>query len=139
MADVFSPEKRSQVMQKIRSKNTKPEIVIRQAIHRLGYRFRLHDKSLPGNPDIIMPKYHTVIQVRGCFWHGHDCKDGHIPKSRKEYWEPKIRATIERDEKNDHKLRKDGWKLIIVWECQCMTKDSLTNELMRIANLLTVV
>jgi DNA mismatch endonuclease (patch repair protein) len=123
MVDVFSPEKRSAVMSAIRSKDTKPEIAIRSELHRLGYRFRLHVIDLPGKPDLVLPKYSTAIQVRGCFWHGHTCPDGHLPKSRQDYWIPKLAKNKERDCQNDSKLRRLGWSLLIVWECQC----SLTN------------
>jgi DNA mismatch endonuclease, patch repair protein len=119
MADVFSPTKRSEVMSAIRSKNTKPEIKIRSALHRLGYRFRLHVKDMPGKPDLVLPKYSTAIQVRGCFWHGHTCPDGHIPNSRQDYWIPKLDKNKKRDRQNDAKLRQLGWSLLIVWECQC--------------------
>lgn len=136
MVDVFSPEKRSEVMAQIISKDTTPEMLVRRGLHRLGYRFRLHVKKLSGKPDIVLPRYKTVVQVRGCFWHGHDCKDGHIPKSRIEYWERKLKGNIERDRKNDQELRSSGWNVIIVWECHCMTQRGLVKELMRIHNLL---
>lgn len=132
MTDVFSPEKRSQVMQKVRSKDTKPEMVIRRGIHSLGYRFRLHDKNLPGKPDIVLAKYRAVIQVMGCFWHGHDCNDGHIPKSRQDYWIPKLEANKKRDLNNNRLLESMGWKVIVVWECSCLKKKDLENELKRI-------
>ena len=134
MADVFSPEKRSQVMKQIQSKDTKPEMLIRKGIHRLGYRFKLHDKSLPGKPDMVLPRYRTAIQVRGCFWHGHTCNDGHIPKSRQDYWKPKLEANKKRDSNNDRLLKEMGWKVIVVWECHCSTKQGLENELRRIDN-----
>jgi DNA mismatch endonuclease (patch repair protein) len=139
MSDVFSQEKRSKLMSLILSKDTIPEKRIRSGLHRMGYRFRLHDKKLPGRPDIILPKFKTVIQVRGCFWHGHDdCIDGHIPKSRKEYWEPKLMGNINRDRQNDKKLREIGFNVIVVWECQCMTKKGLEAELLRITRLLSL-
>jgi len=136
MADVFSKKKRSEVMSKIRSKDTKPEMQIRKGLHALGFRYRLHDKKLPGKPDIVLPRFKTAIQVRGCFWHGHDCIDGHIPKTRKEYWEPKLKANAARDKKNDQRLKEMGWHLIVVWECQCMSNKTLNKQLSRIINLL---
>jgi len=119
MADVFSTEKRSLVMSAIRSKNTKPEMAIRSELHRLGYRYRLHVKNLPGKPDLVFPKYSTAIQIRGCFWHGHSCSDGHLPKSRQDYWFPKLEKNKNRDRQNDAKLRRLNWSLMVVWECQC--------------------
>ena len=136
MPDVFSPRKRSEVMSRIRSKDTTPEIRIRSALHRLGFRFRLHNPKLPGKPDMVLPRYRTAIQVRGCFWHGHNCMDGHIPHSRKDYWVPKLEANRRRDARNDRKLRKLGWKVVVVWECRCTTKDGLQRELRRIEKVL---
>ena len=136
MPDVFSKTKRSENMRRIRSKNTKPEMILRKAIFKLGYRFRLHLKRLPGKPDIVLPKYKTVIQVRGCFWHGHNCIDGHIPKSREEYWRPKLLRNKQRDYINDKKLRKNGWSIIIVWECKIMNSKLLEKELKRINTFL---
>ena len=123
-------------MAKIRSKDTGPEMRIRRGLHRIGYRYKLHDKKLPGKPDIVLPRYRTVIQVRGCFWHGHDCINGHIPKTRKIYWEPKLKRNIERDIENDRKLEALGWKVIVVWECHCMTHKGLENELEKITAIL---
>lgn len=136
MADIFSKEKRSEVMRLISSKNTKPEIVLRKALHRLGYRFRLHVKSLPGKPDIVLPKYDTVIQVRGCFWHGHNCIDGHVPKSNVEYWKPKLVKNKQRDLKNDLALRNIGWIVIVIWECTIMRQSSRLKQINRICRIL---
>lgn len=136
MTDVFSKERRSEIMSHIGSKNTKPEILIRKALHHSGYRFRLHVKTLPGKPDIVLPKYRTAIQVRGCFWHGHDCIDGHLPKSNKEYWEPKLLKTKRRDRTNDRALRLEGWSVIIVWECRIQTEKGLAKQVDRICQLL---
>ncbi|HEY3379799.1 MAG TPA: very short patch repair endonuclease [Armatimonadota bacterium] len=119
MADVFTTEKRSDVMRKIRSTDTKPEIKLRKALHQLGYRYRLHDKRLPGKPDIVLAKYRTMIQVRGCFWHGHTCHDGHLPKSKLDYWRPKLEGNQMRDQRNDQLARELGWSVIVVWECEC--------------------
>lgn len=135
MSDVFSKEKRSNLMSQIRSKNTKPEIVLRKALHKFGYRYRLHVKELPGKPDIVLPKYRTIIQVRGCFWHGHNCKDGHLPKSNKTYWENKLTNNKKNDLKNDAELRKNGWLVIIVWECMTSNKN-LHCQIKRISRML---
>ena len=114
MPDKISVEQRSRIMSKIRSRNTKPEIVVRKYLHSLGYRFRLHDKKLPGKPDIVMKKHKTAIQVRGCFWHKHGCKFSNVPKSNKSYWTPKLKKNKERDKQNDKKLKKLEWKLIMM-------------------------
>ena len=134
--DVFTPEKRSKVMSAIRSKDTTPELVVRRALHRAGYRYSLHRKDLPGRPDIVLPKYRTAIQVRGCFWHGHVCFDGHVPKSRVSYWKPKIENNKKRDLRNDRKLRGLGWKLVVIWACQVEQEKKLTKVLKRTCQIL---
>ena len=134
MSDVFSPEKRSKVMSRIRSVDTAPEITVRRALHHIGYRYRLHDKKLPGKPDVVLPKYRTVVQVRGCFWHGHGCKRSFTPKSRKHYWLPKLRMNKSRDRRNDRDLRRMGWRVLVVWECRCTTERGLKNEVRRISS-----
>ena len=112
-------EKRSRNMSAIKSKNTKPEIVVRKLLHSMGYRFRLHRKDLPGSPDIVLPKYKTVIFVHGCFWHRHNnCKYATTPKTRKEFWENKFEENVKRDNLNQANLTLKGWKIIILWECQ---------------------
>ena len=112
-------EQRSRNMSAIKSKNTKPEIAVRKLLHSMGYRFRLHRKDLPGSPDILLPKYKTVIFVHGCFWHRHEnCKYATTPKTRKEFWEKKFRENINRDNLNQANLSLKGWKIIIIWECQ---------------------
>ena len=112
-------EQRSRNMSAIKSKNTKPEIAVRKLLHSMGYRFRLHRKDLPGSPDIVLPKYKTVIFVHGCFWHRHEnCKYASTPKTRKEFWEKKFRENINRDNLNQANLSLRGWKIIIIWECQ---------------------
>jgi len=118
MADVFTPAKRSQVMGKIRSKDTKPEMRLRRRLHSHGFRYRLHDQKLPGKPDVVLPKLRTVIQVRGCFWHGHTCLDGHIPKSNQGYWKSKLIQNKFRDQQADSALNKLGWRVLVVWECE---------------------
>jgi len=112
-------DQRSRNMSAIKSKNTKPEITVRKLLHSMGYRFRLHRKDLPGSPDIVLPKYKTVIFVHGCFWHRHEnCKYATTPKTRKEFWEKKFRENINRDNLNQANLSLKGWKIIIIWECQ---------------------
>ena len=118
MADKISASQRSRIMSRIKSKDTAPEIVVRKYLHGLGYRFRLHDKKLPGKPDIVMKKYKTAIQVRGCFWHLHGCKFSNLPKSNKPYWISKLMKNKERDKLSDKNLNKMGWKVIVMWECK---------------------
>jgi DNA mismatch endonuclease (patch repair protein) len=134
--DVFSAKKRSEVMSAIRSRDTKPEIAVRCLLHRKGFRFVLHDARLPGKPDIVLPKYRVAVQVRGCFWHGHNCHDGHIPKSRREYWEPKIANNKRRDRRSDAQLKKLGWRLFVLWECDCMKEKSLQSAIGKIVQTL---
>ncbi len=125
MADVFTPEKRSQVMSRIRSGNTKPELLLRSLLHRLGYRFTVtgpKNKSLPGRPDLVLPKYRTVIFVHGCFWHGHEnCKDFRIPATRTEWWTAKITGNQSRDQRSEAALREMGWHVITIWACSLKT------------------
>lgn len=119
MPDVHSPEIRSKNMAAIKAKNTKPEMLVRKFLHANGYRYKLHDKSLPGKPDIVLPRYKTVIFVHGCFWHGHkNCKYFVVPKTRTEWWLNKINGNIANDVKGANTLKKGGWKIIAIWECQ---------------------
>jgi DNA mismatch endonuclease (patch repair protein) len=117
MPDIVSPEKRSEMMRGIRSKDTKPELVIRQGLHREGFRYRLHARGVPGKPDLVFPKYHAVIFVHGCFWHGHDCHLFKWPKTRTEFWHTKIRRNRERDLEVRDALHKAGWRILTVYEC----------------------
>jgi DNA mismatch endonuclease (patch repair protein) len=120
VADTFTPEKRSEIMSKIRGKDTTPELLVRSMAHRLGYRFRLHYKILPGTPDLVFPRLQKAIFVNGCFWHTHTCRDGRkAPKSNAAYWGSKRRQNQERDKLVRKKLRKLGWKVFVIWECQC--------------------
>jgi DNA mismatch endonuclease (patch repair protein) len=119
MADVHSKAVRSYNMSRIRSKDTKPEMVVRKALFAAGFRFRLHQKSLPGKPDIVLKKYRTVIMIHGCFWHGHDgCKYFVVPKTRTEWWLKKINRNQSLDETNIKALRKAGWKVTVIYECE---------------------
>jgi len=130
MADVFSEEKRSAIMASVRSKDTKPELLVRSLLHRLGYRFRLHRKDLPGKPDIVLPKYSTVIFVHGCFWHGHrGCIRSKLPKSRPEFWRDKIESNVERDRRARIELMAQGWNVLTIWQCQIRGKSDLARTL----------
>jgi DNA mismatch endonuclease, patch repair protein len=123
MADVVTKEKRSEVMSKIRSTNTKPELLVRKFLFSQGFRFRLHDKKLPSRPDIKLSKYSCLIFVNGCFWHGHkNCRNYVMPKTNKKFWYGKIENNVKRDHKNLNELKKMGWKIIIIWECQLRIK-----------------
>src|ERR1700749_2028617 len=118
MADVHDKKTRSYNMSRIKSKNTKPEMLVRKFLFSKGYRYKLHDKNLPGKPDIVLPKYRTVIFVHGCFWHGHKgCKYFVVPKTRTEWWLNKINCNIGNDTKAVKALRKEGWQIINLWEC----------------------
>jgi|SRR5690554_5387436 len=126
MADVHTPEIRSYNMSMIRGKNTKPEIIVRKFLHSKGFRFRLHKKELPGKPDIVLPKYKTVIFIHGCFWHGHkNCKYFVVPKTRTKWWLNKINGNKQTDKRNNLRLRKASWNIIILWECQLRPKKIL--------------
>ncbi|MDR0605469.1 MAG: very short patch repair endonuclease [Bacteroidales bacterium] len=121
--DIWSKEKRSEVMAKIRSKNTEPEMMLRKALFAKGFCYRINYNKLSGKPDIVFPKYKTVIFVHGCFWHGHDnCKIAHIPKSNTEFWEHKIMINQERDKSNEMKIVSSGWKALTFWECEIPKK-----------------
>ena len=124
--DRISPEERSRIMSHIRSKDTKPEKRLRSLLHRLGFRFRLHRKDLPGTPDIVLPKYRTVIFVHGCFWHQHPgCKKATLPRSNVEIWKNKLEKNIERDKEVEKKLIETGWNVIVIWECEIKKTYSL--------------
>ena len=121
--DIWSKEKRSEVMSKIRSTDTSPELRVRKMLFSKGYRYRLHVKDLPGKPDIVLPKYNAVIFVHGCFWHLHSgCRDGTIPKTRTDYWKNKLLGNKKRDKKHMRELRKQGWRVLQLWECEIENK-----------------
>lgn len=105
-------------MSLIRAKNTKPELAARRALHAMGYRFRLHVSALPGRPDIVLPKHRTIIQVKGCFWHGHRCLKGRLPHDNRTYWSAKIEGNQKRDKRNERALRRLGWRVHTIWECE---------------------
>jgi DNA mismatch endonuclease (patch repair protein) len=116
--DTISKDRRSWNMQRIRSKNTSPELIVRSFLHRNGFRFRICDSRLPGKPDIVLKMYNLIIQVRGCFWHQHpDCRRATIPSSNTEYWHPKLQRNIERDQQTDAELTALGWNVVTIWEC----------------------
>jgi DNA mismatch endonuclease (patch repair protein) len=117
--DIWSKEKRSEVMSKIRGKNTKPELLLRSQLFKQGFRFRIHRKNLPGKPDVVLPKYKTVIFVHGCFWHYHkDCKEGRIPSTNSTFWKNKLQGNVAKDKANVKELEKMGWQVITIWECE---------------------
>lgn len=138
MADIVSTEVRSRMMSGIKGKDTTPELLIRSGLHAMGYRFRLHAKDLPGRPDLVFRSRRAVIEVRGCFWHGHDCHLFQWPSTRKEFWREKIAGNIARDARNRDALLVQGWRVAEVWECQLKGKDRqpLENVLGRLAKFL---
>ena len=126
MVDTLTKEKRSWNMSRITSRNTKPEILLRSLLHREGFRFRLHDKRLPGKPDIVLPRHRTVIFVNGCFWHRHsNCKYAYTPRSRQEFWLNKFQGTVQRDREKQKMLADLGWQVLVVWECELKRNSSL--------------
>jgi DNA mismatch endonuclease (patch repair protein) len=119
--DIWSKAKRSQVMSRIKGRDTKPELIVRSLLHRAGVRFSLRRKDLPGRPDIVLPRFKAVIFVHGCFWHRHEgCKVASNPKTRKVFWNAKFNGNVARDKRNIHDLRQIGWKVKVVWECEVM-------------------
>lgn len=126
MTDTLSPSARSALMSRIRGKDTKPEIVVRSLLHRMGFRFRLHRRDLPGSPDIVLPRHGAVVFVHGCFWHRHArCKGATTPKSRVKFWQEKFAGNVERDKHNRRDLRRLGWKVLVVWECELKKPEKL--------------
>lgn len=130
--DIFTPEKRSQLMSRVRSENTKPELKLRRALHGLKYRYRLHKRELPGKPDLVFSKYKKVIFVHGCFWHQHTgCKKAKIPVSNHEFWKNKLENNVRRDAVAIDELAKIGWAAIVVWECELKLLDEVTDRVER--------
>ena len=128
-------EQRSRNMSAIKSKNTKPEIAVRKLLHSMGYRFRLHRKDLPGSPDIVLPKYKTVIFVHGCFWHRHEnCKYASTPKTRREFWENKFKSNVKRDKEIQEKIKNLDWRSVVIWECEIKNKISIERKLRNLFN-----
>jgi len=128
MADVHDQQTRSRNMAAIRDKNTKPELLVRKALFARGFRYRLHDPKLPGKPDLVFPRYNAVIQINGCFWHGHDCHLFKWPATRQDWWHNKINRTREVDDRSQHDLNRLGWRVLTVWECALKGKTRLDSE-----------
>lgn len=130
MSDVFSKEKRSWIMSRISGRDTKPEIIVRKLIHCLGFRFRLHVRTLPGNPDIVLPRHRKVIFVHGCFWHGHEnCKRSKKPSTNTGFWDKKISDNVERDKAVTATLNKLGWQSLTIWQCDIRDREKINNLL----------
>lgn len=118
MTDTVTPAERSRIMAAVKSRDTGPEMIVRRLVHGLGYRYRLHDRSLPGCPDLVLPRLDAVILVHGCFWHRHRCPRCRVPSSRRGYWTDKLARNAARDQRVWRKLRRAGWRVLVVWECQ---------------------
>ena len=128
--DTLTGEQRSERMSRVRSRDTKPEMAVRSLVHSLGYRYRLHGRKLPGKPDLVFSCRKKVIFVHGCFWHRHPrCKNNRLPKSRLTFWKPKLELNRKRDLKNQRKLRRLGWRFLVIWECQTKDDELLTNRI----------
>lgn len=134
MADRVTPERRSFIMSKVGQKNTAPEMTLRRALHARGFRYRLHRRDLPGAPDLVFPSRQKVVFVHGCFWHGHDCRWGRAPKSRGEYWLPKIEANRVRDNLALTKLSDMGWQTFVVWQCELRDPEAAIQRVVAFLN-----
>ena len=132
MPDILTPAERSARMSRVRSKNTKPEVAVRSLLHRMGFRFRLHAKALPGKPDIVLPKHRKAIFVHGCFWHRHGvCRPLSLPASNTAFWEKKFADNVARDRRKLRALRRAGWRVLVLWECQVRDREPLERRLRR--------
>jgi len=132
MADTISKQRRSELMSRIRSKNSKVELLVRSLVHRMGYRFRLHRKDLPGKPDLVFAGRRKVVFVHGCFWHWHpdpNCKQARMPKSRQEFWRPKLEGNRRRDRENRQKLIELGWEVLEIWECEARDPEKIQSRI----------
>ena len=130
MTDRLTPERRSWNMSRIKSRDTRPERIVRSVLHRMGKRFRLHRNDLPGSPDIVLPRYDTVIFVHGCFWHRHSrCKNASTPKTRVKFWKKKFSDNVRRDRRVRRQLEELGWRVVVVWECEASDPDHLALQL----------
>ena len=127
-ADTLTPAERSERMSLIRSRNTKTELVVRRLVHAMGYRYRLHDRRIPGSPDMVFRPRKKAIFIHGCFWHGHVCKLGRMPKSRLDFWSKKIGANRDRDERVLTELKAIGWKALVIWECELSDHDRISRR-----------
>jgi DNA mismatch endonuclease (patch repair protein) len=135
MTDCLTPQKRSWLMSQVPSKDTTTELIVRRLVHSMGYRYRLHGSDLPGKPDIVLPKYKKIILVHGCFWHRHKgCRKSGVPKSKKHFWLDKFEKNIRRDAKEMRILKKYGWRILVVWQCQTKDNEKLKNRLNRFLN-----
>ena len=134
--DIFDKSKRSQLMAKVKQKNTAPEIIVRKFLFSKGFRYRINVKSLSGTPDVVLSKYKTVIFVHGCFWHGHTCRAGHLPSSNLDYWVTKIEKNIERDNRKINELEKLGWNVVVIWQCEIK---ALKNREIRFSKLISEI
>jgi len=138
LSDIYTNNKRSEIMSKISGKETKPEILVRKYLFSQGFRYRKNVKELPGKPDIVLPKYRTVIFIHGCFWHYHDsCKYSKLPNTNREFWQKKIGDNKERDKRNIDALNEIGWKTIIVWQCEINNKKMRENRLIELISEIT--
>ena len=128
--DTLTPAERSERMSRVRSKDTKPEIVVRSLVHRMGFRFRLHARDLPGHPDLVLPRHRKIIFVHGCFWHRHgSCKNTRWPKSKVAFWKPKLEKNHERDAATRKALRRLGWDVLVIWECQLKNLEKIAEKI----------
>src|SRR5580704_5522506 len=127
----MSPDARSALMSRIRGRNTKPELAVRSLLHKMGFRFRLHDRSLPGCPDVVFGRRKSVIFVHGCFWHRHNCGKAYLPKTRRAFWRKKFLGNVTRDKRNLLKLKAEGWKTMVIWECEIRHSSHLVKRLLR--------
>jgi len=129
MADIVSRSKRTEIMSSVKQRHTKPEIAVRKILHRHGFRFRLHNKKLPGTPDIVLPKHKAVIFVHGCFWHQHErCRKSRRPTSNIEFWDKKLDRNIVRDSQKESELKNSGWKVLIIWDCEIKDEELLIKK-----------
>jgi DNA mismatch endonuclease Vsr len=133
MPDIYDEEKRSDIMRRVKNKNTIPEMIIRKILTEMGYKYRLSTKRLHCNPDIVFPSKNKVIFINGCFWHGHNCKRGHLPESNREFWKQKIGKNIERDQVNYSECDKEGWLYLTIWQCEIKSAniDSIKTRLLK--------
>lgn len=137
MPERLSPAERSRVMARVKSRDTRPELIVRKLAHQLGYRYRLHRRDLPGKPDLVFPRRKAVIFVHGCFWHQHNCPRGNrVPVSRTEYWLPKLRENVARDRRNRLALKRAGWRVLQIWECQTKNEKELGSRILHFLDYL---
>lgn len=135
MVDVFTKEKRSWIMRQVRGRNTRPEIVVRSMVHRMGFRYRLHRGDLPGSPDLVLARYGKVIFVHGCFWHGHRaCVRAKRPTTNEEFWNKKLGENVARDKRVRKQLHRNGWETLVVWQCETRQPELLLRKLTRFLN-----